>query len=403
MKLAARMETVKASDIREILKVTQKPDIISFAGGLPAPELFPAEQIGKTAEEVLRTSGAQALQYSTTEGYPPLRKIIAERMNDLWRTQLSPDDILIVTGSQQALDLTGKLFLDEGDAVICESPTYLGAIMAFNVQCPRWVEIPCDDDGMDMQKLEEALRTQSRVKFIYVVPNFQNPSGRTWSEERRRRLVELSARYDVPIIEDNPYGELCFEETIPLALQHMDKDGRVIGLGTLSKIFCPGLRLGWVAATRAYLDKYNVLKQAADLHSSTFDQMVAAAYLQNADLNSDILQKREVYRRRRDVMIHALEREMPNGVRFTRPKGGLFLWLELPENIDSRTLLQRCLSCGVAFVPGEGFFPRNPRRNTMRLNFSNMPDERIDKGITRLANTLKEMMKERPVQTMITA
>lgn len=389
---ADRMDTLKASDIREILKVTQNPEMISFAGGLPAPELFPREALASLAADLLRTRGEVALQYSPTEGYPPLREKIAARMNAIWGTRLGPDEILITTGSQSGLDLTAKLFLNEGDAVLCESPTYLGAIMAFNVFRPRWVEIPTDDDGMQPEPLERALRSEKRVKLLYTVPNFQNPSGRTWSAERRRRLAALALRYNVPVVEDNPYGELCYDGTTPPCIQTLDEAGLVISLGTFSKIFCPGLRIGWIAAKRRYIDRYVILKQASDLHSSTFDQMLAAAYLETHDIETDLTVKRRVYGSRRDAMVEALEREMPEGVRFTRPRGGLFLWLELPAPVDSRILLDLCLKRNVAFVPGGAFFPVEERMNTLRLNFSNMPEDRIREGISRLAECLRGMI-----------
>jgi DNA-binding transcriptional MocR family regulator len=387
------MGILKASDIREILKVTQDPGIISFAGGLPAPELFPASAIAACAADVLAKQGTVALQYSPTEGFFGLRQIIAGRMNAIWHTQLIPEEILVTTGSQQGLDLTGKLFLDEGDVVLCESPTYLGAIMAFNVFKPRWVEIPTDDEGMDPEALEDALRTHERIKLIYTVPNFQNPTGRTWSDERRERLSHLAAKYEVPVIEDNPYGEVCFEGSLPRAIQAMDSRGLVICLGTFSKIFCPGLRLGWVAAHRRYLDKYVILKQAGDLHTSTLDQMIAASYMETHDLEKDIQHKREVYRNRRDAMLSALATEMPPGVSFTRPKGGLFLWVELPASLDARRLLARSLEQHVAFVPGEAFFPTSGRKNTLRLNYSNMPEERIIEGVRRLAVAVRKELE----------
>jgi DNA-binding transcriptional MocR family regulator len=386
------MNILRASDIREILKVTQNPDMISFAGGLPAPELFPNLAIARIAEEILRTRARVALQYSPTEGFQPLREQIAGRMNALWSTRLSAEDILVTTGSQQGLDLIAKLWIDEGDAVICESPTYLGAVMAFNVFKPRWIEVATDGDGMDLGALEYGLRTAQPVKMIYVVPNHQNPTGRTWSTERRKGLLALAQRFGVPIIEDNPYGELTFEGEPPQAIQAMDDEGIVLSLGTFSKIFCPGLRIGWIAARRPILDKLVVLKQAADLHSSTLDQMIASVYMQRHDIEKDLVQKREVYRQRRDAMLSALETEMPPGVTVTHPKGGLFLWLELPDAVDARLLLRISLDRGVAFVPGDSFFPNTQRRNTLRLNFSNMPEQRIMEGIRRLGTAMKEML-----------
>jgi DNA-binding transcriptional MocR family regulator len=389
------MNILRASDIREILKITQHPEVISFAGGLPAPEFFPIQKISDVAGRVLEREGMRALQYSTTEGHPPLRAHIARRMNNKWATALSPDEILVTTGSQQGLDLLGKIFLDRGDVVLCESPTYLGAVMAFNTFLPRWVEIPTDEDGMDMQALENALKTERRVKFIYVVPNFQNPSGRTWSVERRASLMALAVRFGIPVIEDNPYGELRFAgEWVP-SIQSMDSEGLVISLGTLSKVFCPGLRIGWIAARRRFLEKLIVVKQGADLHSSTFDQMVASEYLDIFDIEENIRRILVAYKSRRDIMVRALELEMPPSVKFSRPQGGLFLWVELPESMDARELLVRCLKRNVAFVPGGSFFPARNQNNTFRLNYSNMPEDRIVEGIRRLAAAVVELLAER--------
>ncbi len=393
---AERMGILRASDIREILKITQRPEVISFAGGLPAPEFFPSREIAEVACRVLEREGTRALQYSTTEGHAPLRAQIAGRMNTTWGTTLSPDEILVTTGSQQGLDLIGKVFLDRDDVVICESPTYLGAVMSFNTFRPRWIEIPTDADGMDMQALADAVARERNVKLIYVVPNFQNPSGRTWSLERRKQLLALAVRHDIPIIEDNPYGELRFAGEPISAIQSMDTTGLVISLGTLSKIFCPGLRIGWIAARRRFLDKLIIVKQGADLHSSTFDQMVASEYLSTYDIDANIRRILGAYRSRRDVMVKALELEMPPGVTFSRPHGGLFLWVELPEAIDARELLPRCLERDVAFVPGGSFFPAHNRENTLRLNFSNMPEDRIVEGVRRLAAAIREMLAEGP-------
>lgn len=391
---AERMKLLRASDIREILKITQRPEVISFAGGLPAPEFFPTKEIAEVAVTVLQRDGTRALQYSPTEGDHRLRIQISTRLNEKWNTTISPDEVIITTGSQQGLDLIGKVFLDTGDVVACESPTYLGAVMAFNTFRPRWIEIPTDDEGMDMEVLENALRREIRLKFIYVVPNFQNPSGRTWSLRRRQQLMDLAVRYGIPVIEDNPYGEIRFAgEPLP-AIQSLPDGDLVISLGTLSKVFCPGLRIGWIAARRQFLDKLTIVKQGADLHSSTFDQMVAAEYLARYDIDENIRRITAAYRLRRDVMVATLEREMPPSVMFSRPEGGLFLWVELPEQIDARRLLARCLQRDVAFVPGGSFFPACNRENTLRLNFSNMSEERIREGVVRLAAVLKEMLSE---------
>ena len=389
---ADRMNILRASDIREILKITQHPEVISFAGGLPAPEFFPSRELADVSVRVLEREGVRALQYSTTEGHPPLRAKIAGRMNKKWGTDLSADEVLITTGSQQGLDLVAKIFLNDGDTVLCESPTYLGAVMSFNTFRPHWVEVPTDDDGMEMHALERALQREKKVRFIYTVPNFQNPSGRTWSWDRRKKLMALAMRYDVPIIEDNPYGELRFSGASIPAMQSIDTQGLVISLGTLSKVFCPGLRIGWIAARRRFLDKLIIVKQGADLHSSTFDQLVANEYMERYDIDENIARILVAYRTRRDVMVRALELEMPEGVTFSRPEGGLFLWVTLPEGIDARRMLEQALKKNLAFVPGGSFFPEKNRENTLRLNFSNMPEERIIEGVRRLAEVLRETM-----------
>ena len=391
IQLAHRMDILKASDVRELLKVTQRPEVISFGGGMPAPEFFPGERLAAIAHEILSKDGARALQYSTTEGHPPLRRQIAERLNGRSETRFTADHILVTAGSQQGLDLTGKLFLDEGDEVLCESPTYLSVIGAWNVFRPRWVEVPTDDEGMDIAALEEKLDACRRPKLIYVVPNFQNPSGRTWSLERRRRFMEVVNRRGIPVIEDNPYGELRFEgEPLP-AMKSLDRRGLVVSLGTFSKIVCPGLRLAWLAAEPPLYEKYVILKQGTDLHTSTLSQMMVSLYMERYDLDEDVRRIREVYRERRDAMLAAIEAEMPREIRVTRPAGGLFLWVELPEGVDARELLRRCLARDVAFVPGEAFFPNGGHPNTMRLNFSYMPPGLIAEGIRRIAAALTEL------------
>jgi len=391
---AKRMDVLKASDVRELLKVTQRPEVISFAGGLPAPEFFPTDRLAGIAREVLTADGRRALQYSTTEGHPPLRALIAARLNAHSGARYTADDIVITSGSQQGLDLIGKLFLDEGDEVLCESPTYLSVIAAWNVFRPAWVEVPTDDEGMDIAALEERLDRCRRPKLVYVIPNFQNPSGRTWSLERRRRLMEVVEKRGIPVIEDNPYGELRFEGDPLPSLKAFDRRGLVVTLGTFSKIFCPGLRLAWLTADRAIREKVVILKQGTDLHTSTLSQMMVALYMERYDLDEDVRRIRDAYRIRRDAMLEAIETEMPEGVRVTRPAGGLFLWAELPEGVDARDLLSRCVARNVAFVPGEAFYPNGGHTNTLRLNFSNMPPERIAEGIRRIAGALSEILEE---------
>ena len=396
-RFARRMKALKASEIREILKVTQRPEVISFAGGLPAPELFPVKTLAAATQKVFEEEGMKALQYSTTEGHPPLRRKIAERMTKTWDTHVTPDQVLITSGSQQGLDLTGKLLLDEGDVVLCESPTYLGTISAWNVLRPRWVEVATDDDGMDPVALEERLRANPNAKAIYVIPNFQNPSGRTWSLERRKAFMEVVERHDVWVVEDNPYGELRFEGAPVPSLKSFDRKGRVIALGTFSKVFCPGLRIAWIAADVPVLEKLVVLKQGADLQTSTLGQLQVNRYLEENDLDADIARILPVYRERRDAMLSALDAEMPPGVRYTRPSGGLFVWMTLPEKLNARTLLDECVRQNVAFVPGGAFYPNGGHENTLRLNYSNMPVERIREGVRRLASALAKELERAEV------
>jgi len=392
LQLARRMDALKASDVREMLKITQRGEIISFAGGLPALELLPLKQLEEATRKVLEDEGPQALQYSTTEGYLPLREMLARRMGGKCGIQVTADEILITSGSQQALDLTGKLFLDEGDTVLCESPTYVGAISALKVFAPRWVEIPTDEEGMDVDALERRLEYCDRIKLIYIVPNFQNPTGTTWSLERRRRFAEVVARYSVAVVEDDAYGELRFEGLPLPPIKSLDTKGLVIYLGTFSKILSPGMRIGWLTAGSPLYEKYVILKQATDLHTSTLCQMQVAAYLRMFDIDRNLDRMRAVYRERRDAMIRSLEREMPKGVRFSRPSGGLFLWVELPPHLDARELLRRSLELDVAFVPGGSFFPKGNKENTLRLSYSNTPVARIEEGIHRLATAVKEML-----------
>ena len=393
-KYAKRMEHLKASEIREILKVTERPEVISFAGGLPAPELFPVEAIKEVNRIVLEEDGSKALQYTTTEGYAPLREWISDRMNTRLGTSLCADNILLTHGSQQALDLSGKVFLDEGDVVLCESPTYLAAISAFKAYGCRFIEVPTDNDGMIPGELEKILHSTDRVKLIYVIPDFQNPTGRTWSLERREQLADLAMKYKVMVIEDNPYGELRFEgESLP-SVKSFDKIGCVLCLGTFSKTFCPGYRIGWIAGDKKVIEKYVLVKQGADLQCNTIAQREIAKYLELYDIDEHIGKIREVYRKRRDLTVKTMEEEFPEGVSFTRPQGGLFAWVELPADINARDVLEECLKKNVAFVPGGSFFPNGGRENTFRLNFSNMPEERITEGLKCLAGVLKEFVRE---------
>lgn len=389
---AKRMANIKPSEIGKLLKLAQRSDIISFAGGLPAPELFPINDLIEVSKEVLLTQGAQALQYGPTHGYLPLREAITHRMGKV-HVDVKAENILITSGSQQGLDFAGRVFIDDGDVILCESPTYLGAIDAFNFYNPKFVEILTDKDGMDMEDLESALKSQDNVKFIYVIPDFQNPSGRTWSVERRKRLIELANKYDVIVIEDSPYGELRFEGEITPSVMHYDTEGRVIFLGTFSKLFCPGMRLGWVAASSEILDKFIFVKQISDLQCSSINQMDMAKFIENYDLDAHIEKIKMVYKRRRDVMMNAIKEYFPKEVEYNYPDGGLFTWLVFPDYINGRDLAVKSLEQKVAFVPGGLFYPNGGHENTARLNFSNMDEERIVEGIKRLGLVIKDCIK----------
>lgn len=386
---AKRMQQVRTSEIRELLKLTQSPDIISFSGGLPSPDLFPIEDIKTACQSVLSESGREALQYTTTEGYAPLRRWVADRMNRRLGTRFSEDEILLTHGSQQAIDLTGKVFLDEDDIVLCESPTYLAALSAFRLFGCRFIEVPTDDDGMIPEELEKILSTESRVKLIYTIPEFQNPTGRTWSLDRKKALVSIATRYKIVVLEDNPYGELRFEgDALPSAAS-FDSIGNVLCLGTFSKIFCPGYRIGWIAGNRELIDKYVLVKQGTDLQCNTIGQYEIAEYLKCFDIDSHIDKIREDYRAKRDIMLQVMDEYFPKGVRYTRPSGGLFAWVTLPEHIDAKELLVECLKEKVAFVPGGSFFPNGGHQNTLRINFSFATQEQVREGIKRIAMVMR--------------
>ena len=398
MKFSKRVEGVKASAIREILKLAARHDIISFAGGLPAPELFPVEEMKEISRYVLDNMGEEALQYSPTEGYDPLREQIARRMKPLG-VQTSKEEILITSGSQQGLDFSGKIFLDPGDVVLCESPSYLGAINAFRAYEGTFREIATDEQGMIPEDLEEALLKTPNVKMIYVIPDFQNPSGRTWSLERRKALIELAEKYHMPVIEDNPYGDLIYEgERLP-SVKSMDRTGLVIFLGTFSKTFCPGLRIGWVCAKPEVLVKYILVKQGADLQSNSMSQRELSVFMDKYDLDAHVEKIKATYKRRRNLMMDNMEKYFPDGVKWTYPQGGLFTWVVVPEKIDTKELMERTIEeTKVAYVPGSSFYPNGGVHNTMRINFSTMPDDKIVEGIKRLGDLLKREMAHEQTQ-----
>lgn len=386
---ANRMDNMKASDIREILKLTAKPEVISFAGGLPAPELFPVDKVKEASDAVLDEMGRAALQYGEADGYRPLRRQIAERLGRKNSIQTNENEILITAGSQQGLDFIAKMLLNPGDVVLMESPSYLGAISAFKPYEPQFVEVPTDENGMVMEELEKILQTTENVKLIYVIPDFQNPSGRTWPMERRRKFMEIITRYEIPVIEDNPYGELRYHGEFLPALKSMDEKGLVMYLGTFSKVLAPGYRLAWVCADVEIIEKLILIVQAAVLQSSTISMMIVSKFLELNDLDEHVKKIREVYQHRCDLMVECMEKYFPPEAKFTRPDGGLFSWVELPEYVNTRELALKALEKNVAFVPGDGFFPNGNNFHCFRLNYSCMPDERIIEGIKRLSEVIK--------------
>lgn len=391
IRYAERTSSIKASEIRELLKLTEQPDIISFAGGLPAPELFPLEKINEVMSQVIKEKGYIALQYASTDGYTPLREIILNQRIKPTGINCNISNIMLTNGSQQGLEFSAKLFINKGDYIVCESPSYLGAINAFAAYQPKFIEIPMDENGMMVDKLEEVLeKHHSEIKMIYTIPDFQNPSGITMSVERRRRLAELATKYEIPLIEDSPYGELRFEgESLP-PIKSFDNSGYVINLGTFSKTFCPGLRLGWIVADQNIIRKYILIKQGADLQCNTLAQVFIAEYMNKYDLNQHIADIITVYKRRRDLMLNSIKEYFPKDIKYTYPVGGLFTWCELREDLNAKDILEEALKEKVAFVPGTSFFANSSKNNFFRLNYSNMNEEKIVEGIKRLGVVLNK-------------
>lgn len=382
---ARRMNKIPRSFVREILKVTDDDDMISFAGGLPNPKSFPVEAINNATSKVLSEDGDKVLQYSTTEGYRKLREFIAQRYQ---RQGMEVEDILITNGSQQCLDLVGKVFLDCDDGVIMERPTYLAAIQAFGLYEPKFHSVPLLDDGADTTILEKILEEED-IKLFYTVSSFQNPTGITYSESKREKVAEIMAEHETILVEDNPYGEIRFMgEDIPPIKSHLPDS---ILFGTFSKIVSPGMRMGWIVAPPEIMDKLITAKQASDLHSNYFTQRVVYQYLQDNNVDQHIQSIKQLYKSQRDQMVHSIRKYLPEGVKHTSPQGGMFLWVTLPEGTSAMELFELAMEENVAFVPGETFYTEDPEKNTMRLNFSNSSVEEIEEGIKRLGNAIKKL------------
>ncbi|HUM03653.1 MAG TPA: PLP-dependent aminotransferase family protein [Thermoanaerobaculia bacterium] len=401
-RFAQRTHGMTSSIIRELLKLTEAPDLISFAGGLPASQFLPRTEIGAAVERIVASSSEGAFQYGVTEGYRPLRELFVRHMAR-YGIHVGPENVLVTSGSQQALDLIARLFINPGDRILTEQPTYLGAIQAFGAQQGDFLPVPTDDDGLLIESLEEKLR--AGPKFLYILPNFQNPGGTTLSLPRRRRLVELANHYGTPIVEDDPYGQLRYEGDHLAPLVTLDAEihgcasgeraftGNVIYLSTLSKTLAPGLRIGWVVAPESVVRKLAQIKQAADLHTSTFCQHVAYEVAREGFLDRHVKRLRAVYGVRRDAMLEALARHFPRGLRWTKPQGGLFLWATAPKGIDTGELLKDALAEKVAFVPGAAFYPDGGGHESMRLNFSYATPDVIEEGVRRLGRVLSRALE----------
>lgn len=385
---AERMDIVHKSFIREILKVTEKADIISFAGGLPDPDLFPVIQIAEAAKKVFENDGRSALQYSTTEGYLPLREYIVARYSKKYGLNVNPENILILNGSQQGLDLIGKTFLNKGDSIVIESPGYLGAIQAFMMYEVQFKPIPLNDDGIDIDLFEKTL-SEEKIKLVYTVPTFQNPSGLTYSREKRKEVAKILEDNNVIFVEDAPYNDLRFAgEDLPF-IKSSNEDNSII-LGSFSKVVSPGLRIGWICANKEILEKITVAKQASDLHSNFLAQRIVYQFLIDNDLDEHLQRIKEAYKKRRDLMVSMIAEYFPSNIKYTAPEGGMFLWVTLPGNFSSLEMFDLAIKENVAFVPGDPFYVNGGRSNSFRLNFSNSDEEKIEEGIKRLAKILKD-------------
>jgi 2-aminoadipate transaminase len=397
---AQRMQGMRRSEVRELLKLTEEPGIISFAGGLPAPEVFPLAQVEAACLRVLHEHGTRALQYSTTEGYRPLREMIA-RHSSRYGVKVGPDNILITTGSQQALDLIGKVFINPGDHIVVDRPMYLGALQAWSAYQAQYTAIRMDEQGTVVDELEEVLR--AGPKFIYSLPNFHNPTGVTLSLERRRALIRMADHYGVPILEDDPYGQLRYEGDHLPSLVALDAEfradhgraysGNVMYLSTFSKTLAPGLRLGWIVGPETVIERLVLAKQGSDLHTSTFTQVLAHEVARGGFLDEHVRTIRRVYRERRDAMLAAMAEHFPPGVTWTRPQGGLFLWVTFPDGLDATDVLREAVKARAAFVCGGAFYSDGTGRSTARFNFSNAAPAQIRDGIERIGAVLHRMLK----------
>ncbi len=393
IRFSERIQKIRPSAIRN--KLFDNPDIITFAAGKPEQSLFPISELAPLAENMIKQDGPDALQYGSTEGLPRLRELIAGERMQSCGVSTDAHCITLTSGSQEGIELSARVFVNEGDGIACESPSYTGAFSAFEPYSPRYIPIPMDENGMIMEDLEAALKTDPHIKMIYTIPDFQNPTGIAMSDDRRRRLAELAAEYRVPVIEDCPYGDLIYEGFRHPSVKSFDQDGWVVTLGSFSKTLCPGLRLGWICAAPEILEKYALAKQALNLQCGTFDQYLAAAYLERSDLDLHIEEIKDLYRQRRDLMLNCIKEYFPLGIVHTRPGGGFFIWVETHPRLDTETLLLEAAAVyKVAYVPGHSFFADDSHANFIRLSYSFVDLAQIREGMERLGSLLCKKYKE---------
>lgn len=392
-KFSKRVPADGTDAVGAILKAAADPKIISFAGGLPAPELFPVEGMKEATDKVYAEHGQQALQYGAAKGVTELRELILKRVKEKENVDAKLENVMVTTGSEQAIDLVGKAFVNPGDTVLVEEPTYLCALDVFRSYGANFVSVPMDDDGMKMDALEEALKAHPETALVYTVPNFQNPTGRTMPAERRKKFAELAAKYDVPVLEDNPYGDIRFAgEHVP-SVKSFDHAGKVFYMSTFSKILAPGFRLGWLVADPKVIEKLTVLKQSADLHTDNLVQYVVTEFFKENDVDAHVKEISDLYGKRKQLMIDGIKKYFPKDVKYTDPEGGMFLWVEVPGVTDTVELFKQCLEHNVAFVPGDPFFAGKPQSGTFRLNYSNMQEDQIEVGLKRLGEALSQALE----------
>jgi 2-aminoadipate transaminase len=394
MEFANRISNIKPSAIREVgKKIAAKENCISFAAGLPSPDFFPSDEIREITDYILKEKSDIALQYGPTKGHQPLMEKIAKMLGESG-IKCTEKNIQITTGSQQAISFCCMAFVNPGDVVITEKPSYLGALASFRAYECEFAGVDVDDSGMIPESLEKIIKANPNSKMIYVVPNFSNPTGRTWSRERRKEIYEIAKKHDLPIIEDNPYGDIRFDGEKIESIKTYDNSGQVVYLGSFSKIFCPGLRVGFICSSEELSEKFEMLKQGADLQSNQLAQMQIDEYLNRYDLNTHIDKIKEGYRKKRDLMIREIVSHVPKEVKYTNPSGGMFIWFELPTDMDGYGLLEKTLERNVGFVPGGPFFPEDEMKNTIRLNFSTMSDNNISEGIKILGEVITEELNK---------